>query len=78
MACGTPVIAYDRGSMAELIDQGVTGYLVRDVAGACRSVDVAARLDRGVIRAAAVARFNRSTMVEAYANLYHRVLCGRP
>ena len=40
MACGTPVVAFRRGSMAELIDDGLTGFLVDDVAGAVAAVAV--------------------------------------
>jgi glycosyltransferase involved in cell wall biosynthesis len=76
MACGTPVIANDRGSMRELIDHGVTGSLVTTVAEAAGAVDVVAGLDRGAIRASTVARFDRLTMVERYADLYLAVLAG--
>ena len=74
MACGTPVIAYDRGSMAELIDHGKTGFLVRDVDAASRAVDAARDLDRNAIRASTVNRFNRTRMVDAYSALYYTVL----
>jgi len=74
MACGTPVIAYDRGSMAELISDGSTGYLVRDVADACLAVEAATALDREAIRATTVTRFDRRVMVEAYVNVYRSVL----
>ena len=57
MACGTPVVAFRRGSMGELIEDGKTGFLVDDVAGAVAAVDRAATLDRAAIRAQAVARF---------------------
>jgi len=74
MACGTPVIAYDRGSMAELIDHGTTGYLVSDRDGATRAVEEAGGLDRSAIRASTVSRFDRATMVDQYAALYRTVL----
>ena len=51
MACGTPVIAFERGSMAELIEDGTTGFLVDDVDGAVGAVDRVAALDRPAIRA---------------------------
>ena len=77
MACGTPVIAYDRGSMAELIDEGTTGFLVGDVDGAADAVGRVERLDRDGIRASAVKRFDRATMVEQYVAVYDAVLAGR-
>ena len=76
MACGTPVIAYDRGSMAELIDHATTGYLVGDVAEATSAVDLAAGLDRDAIRASTVKRFDRLAMVEQYVGVYRAVLAA--
>ena len=76
MACGTPVVAFRRGSMAEVVDEGVTGYLVDDVAGAVTAVDVAARLDRRAVRARAHERFGVARMVDQYLRLYERVLSG--
>jgi glycosyltransferase involved in cell wall biosynthesis len=74
MACGTPVIAYGRGSMPELIDDGRTGFLVDDVAAATAAVERLGDLDRAAIRAHAVARFDVGTMVDRYVALYRRVL----
>jgi glycosyltransferase involved in cell wall biosynthesis len=77
MACGTPVIAYDRGSMGELIDDGVTGFVVRDLAGATAAVERVGALDRDAIRAATVVRFDRATMVDRYVSVYEGVLAER-
>ena len=74
MACGTPVIAFGRGSMRELIDDGVTGFLVDDVDGAVAAVDRAATLDRAAIRAQAVERFGCDRMVDEYLDAYADVL----
>ena len=74
MACGTPVIAYARGSMPEIIDHGVTGYLVADAAAAIEVVDAAAALDRRAIRAVAERRFGAARMVDDYLAVYRRVL----
>jgi glycosyltransferase involved in cell wall biosynthesis len=76
MACGTPVIAFPRGSMPEVIDAGVTGFLVEDEAAAAAAVDSAARLDRAAIRATAERRFGAARMVDDYLALY-RQLTGR-
>jgi glycosyltransferase involved in cell wall biosynthesis len=74
MACGTPVIAYPWGSMREVIDVGVTGYLVNDVAAAALAVEQAAALDRGAIRRVAERRFGAARMVDDYLSLYGRLL----
>jgi len=76
MACGTPVIANDRGSMTELIENGGTGFLVADAGEAHRAIDLAGQLDRHAIRARAVERFSRATMAERYEAVYRRVLAG--
>ena len=57
MASGTPVIARRRGSMPELVEDGYSGALINDVSGAAAAVPAVLRLDRGAIRAQAVARF---------------------
>jgi glycosyltransferase involved in cell wall biosynthesis len=63
--------------MGELIEDGKTGFLVGDVGAAVAAVDRAATLDRGRIRAQAVARFGVPRMVDAYLDAYAAVL-GRP
>ncbi|BDX33515.1 hypothetical protein TUM20985_40620 [Mycobacterium antarcticum] len=77
MACGTPVIAYDRGSMGELIEDGVTGYLVGDLESAVAAVASASQLDRHGIATCAAERFSVDTMVDEYANVYRDVLDQR-
>jgi glycosyltransferase involved in cell wall biosynthesis len=74
MACGTPVLAYPRGSMGEVIDVGVTGYLAADVESAAATVDAAASLDRAAVRARAVARFGVDRMVDDYLHVYETIL----
>ena len=74
MACGTPVVAYRRGSMTEVVDEGVTGYIAHDIQSAADAVRAAVRLDRSVVRARAVARFGADRMVEDYLRLYETLL----
>ena len=74
MTTGTPVIAYGRGSMPEIIRPGVSGFLVHDVAQAAGAVAAAARLDRAACRADAVARFSADRMVDDYERLFRRVI----
>jgi len=76
MACGTPVVAFARGSMPEIVDQGVTGFLVDDVAGAVEAIGPAAGLDRQRVRAVAAERFGVDRMVDDYLAVYDRVLGG--
>jgi glycosyltransferase involved in cell wall biosynthesis len=74
MACGTPVIAFRRGSMPELVEEGTSGVLVQHLEGAERAVPSVLRLDRGAIRARAVARFSRDRMVSEYLAAYFEIL----
>jgi glycosyltransferase involved in cell wall biosynthesis len=77
MSCGTPVIAYDRGSMSELIDEGMSGCVVVNIDHAVTAVDAVSDLDRSVIRAVAAKRFNRDSMVDQYASLYASIVQER-
>jgi len=71
LACGTPVIARNRGSMRELVDHGVTGFLVDDQAGAIAAVARLGEIDRNACRAAVAARFTVDHMADRYLALYH-------
>jgi glycosyltransferase involved in cell wall biosynthesis len=70
MAAGTPVIAYPRGSMPEIIEDGVTGFLVHDRGAAAVAVERVQSLDRAAIRAVAAARFSAERMVKDYLAIY--------
>ena len=74
MACGTPVIAFRRGSMAELIEDGSTGFLVDAIDEAVAAVEGASSLDRNRIRRRAVARFDKGRMIDAYLDAYEAVI----
>ena len=77
MACGTPVIGRRRGSVAEVVDEGVTGFVVDDVAGALAALERVPSLDRPAIRARCAERFSRDRMVEDYMAVYDAVLARR-
>jgi glycosyltransferase involved in cell wall biosynthesis len=70
MACGTPVIAWNRGSVAEVVDPGVTGFIVESEAEALEALTCIHELDRGRIRTVFEQRFTSTTMARAYLNTY--------
>ncbi|MCP3731154.1 glycosyltransferase family 4 protein [Sphingomonas sp. MG17] len=74
MACGTPVIAMNRGSMPELIEHGVNGYLVDSIGDAVAAIGRAGELDRAAIRQTVIDRFSVERMADAYLALYARIL----
>lgn len=74
MACGTPVIATRRGSMPELIEDGVTGFLVDTPAEAVAAVSRIGEIDRAAVRRAVEAHFSVSRMADAYLTLYRTIL----
>ena len=74
MACGTPVIACNRGSMPELIDHGVTGFLVDSVDEAVAAIARIDEIDRAACRAAVMDRFTVDRMADAYLALYRSIL----
>ena len=77
MACGTPVIANSRGSMAELISHGVSGFLVDDIDSAVAAVAAAGDLDRRRIAEFAADRFTVATMIDKYVKVYRDVIADR-
>jgi glycosyltransferase involved in cell wall biosynthesis len=77
MACGTPVIANSRGSMGELITQGVTGFLVDDIDSAVAAVGAAGELDRRTIAEHAAQRFKVAAMIDKYVDVYRDVINHR-
>ncbi|MEG8040663.1 glycosyltransferase family 4 protein [Sphingomonas sp. LR60] len=74
MACGTPVIATRRGSMPELIADGVTGFLVDTPAEAVAAIERAGEIDRAACRRAVAERFSVARMADDYIALYRRIL----
>ena len=76
MACGTPVIAFDRGSMPEIIRDGETGYIVRDIEGAINAVAAVETIDRSICRADVERRFTSTRMARDYVRVYEKILNG--
>ena len=76
MACGTPVIATRRGSMPELIEHGVNGFLVDTPEQAVEAIARIDEIDRATCRRIAIERFSVDRMADEYCALYHRILHG--
>lgn len=74
LAVGTPVVAWRRGAMPELLHDGITGVLVDDVAEAARAVARVEDLDRSACRTEAEARFGHLRMAEGYIRAYRTAL----
>ena len=74
MACGTPVIAFPRGSMPEIIEDGKNGLLVDDIDEAVLAVEKIKMLDRQQCRQIVEKRFSKERMVEDYLKVYRRIL----
>ena len=74
MFCGTPVIAFNRGSMPELIYEGKTGFLVNNIEEALEAVNNIKIIDRKYCREWATSKFSRQKMTEGYLKVYKKVL----
>ncbi|MEO6947015.1 MAG: glycosyltransferase family 4 protein [Nitrobacter sp.] len=74
MACGTPVIAYNRGSVAEIVEDGRTGFIVEDEISAVAAVDRLASLDRAIVRREFEARFTARRMALDYLDAYRELI----
>jgi len=74
MACGTPVLAFRRGSVPEIVDEGVTGSIVSTPEEAIEALPGVLALDRGTVRRRFEERFSASRMAHDYLKLYRSVL----
>lgn len=73
MACGTPVIAYNRGAAPEIVEDGVTGFVVEDETSAIAAVKNVSMLSRKVIRRKFEERFSSTRMAQDYLKAYESV-----
>jgi glycosyltransferase involved in cell wall biosynthesis len=73
MACGTPIIAYDCGSVPEVMEDGVTGFIVRDLDEAVKGVNRIRDLSRSRCREVFERRFAAEGMASHYVDVYHRL-----
>jgi glycosyltransferase involved in cell wall biosynthesis len=76
MACGTPVIAFPQGSVREVLEDGVTGFLVESVEDGIVAVERLAELSRERCRAEFEKRFSVGRMAENYLEVYSRLAKG--
>jgi len=77
MACGTPVIAYRHGSVPEVIDDGISGFIVDDEDGAVAAVSRLGELNRRAVRRQFEARFTARRMAQDYLAVYRRLQARR-
>jgi glycosyltransferase involved in cell wall biosynthesis len=76
LACGTPVIAWRRGSVPEVVEDGVTGYVVESIEEALAAVGRVDRLSRARCREAFETRFDAERMARDYLDVYRRVIAA--
>ncbi len=73
-ACGTPVVAFNRGSMPEIIQNGVNGFLVADIDSAVNAVSKIRDISRRECREIVAKYFTRERMVENYLKIYRQII----
>jgi glycosyltransferase involved in cell wall biosynthesis len=76
MACATPVIAYRSGSVPEVIDEGVSGFVVDDIESATAAAGRLDEIDRAGVREAFERRFDVARMARDYLEVYERLIAG--
>jgi len=77
MMCGTPVIAFKRGSMPELITEGINGFLPLNISEAVLAIESLYKIDPKNCRAYAVKKFGLETMINNYIEAYRTVIQNR-
>lgn len=77
MACGTPVIAFNRGSVPEVVDDGISGFVVEDEVGAIGAVEQVHTLSRAGVRARFEERFSARRMATDYLSVYRKLAVER-
>jgi glycosyltransferase involved in cell wall biosynthesis len=78
MSAGTPVVAWNNGSVPEVIKHGVSGFIVETIDDAVAAVGEAARLPRSGVRRAFDETFSVSAMASRYVEAYRRILQTQP
>ena len=78
MACGTPVLAFDHGSVREVVDEGITGFIVDSVESGIATIPRLLALDRSRVRRQFDERFTAASMAKSYVALYARAFAATP
>ncbi|HEY2033578.1 MAG TPA: glycosyltransferase family 4 protein [Rhizomicrobium sp.] len=78
LACGTPVIAFDRGSVSEVIEDGLSGFIVETVDEAVEALQKIDRLSRKAVRARFDLRYSSAVMAARYVDIYKKLLSESP
>jgi glycosyltransferase involved in cell wall biosynthesis len=78
MACGTPVVALANGALAEVVEEGITGYVTDDEEDLAPLVMRATRLNRTMVRHRVAARFDLSVVADHYLALYRDIASHLP
>lgn len=74
MSCGTPVIAFNRGSVPEIIKDGKTGFIVKNISGIVQAIKKIDQINRADCRAHVEANFTLEKMVDEYEKLYYKLI----
>src|SRR5262249_45920397 len=74
LACGTPVIAFGRGSVPEVIENGKTGFVVDDIEQAVEALERIDEIDRRVCRAEFERRFTSERIAQDYVSVYRTLI----
>ena len=74
MACGTPVLAFNKGSMPEIIQDGINGFLVANVEEMADKINAIQNISREICRQTVETRFTQQIMVKAYIDVYKEIL----
>ncbi len=78
LACGTPVVAWPAGALADVVEHGRTGFLVRSAAEMADAIEATRSIDPEICRRAALERFPVSRMIDRYFGVYRRLAAGVP
>ncbi len=74
MACGTPVLAFNKGSMPEIIQDGMNGFIVSDVEEMAEKIKDVRNISREVCRKTVECKFTQEKMVKQYIEVYKEIL----
>jgi glycosyltransferase involved in cell wall biosynthesis len=74
MSCGTPVIAFNDGSVPEVLDDGITGFIVDNTEEAIKAVEKVASLSRETVRETFTEKFTSRRMAKDYLRLYEQLI----